>query len=114
MTARHKLNIAYFNGCLFVSALFGLGAQSWAVFWVALAVTALSNRMFTSPIDPKEDRISSLKDDEWNRKLLEILGEGRLEDVAHAAVYLASDESEWVTGSNLVVDGGNTARSFAG
>ena len=52
---------------------------------IALAVTALSNRMFTSPIDPKEDRISSLKDDEWNRKLLEILGEGRLEDVSQLA-----------------------------
>lgn len=52
---------------------------------VALAVTALSNRMFTELIDPSEDRISSLKDDEWNRKLLEILGQGRLEDVAQLA-----------------------------
>jgi hypothetical protein len=38
-TARHKLNIAYFNGCLFVSALFGLSAGSWAIFWISLAVT---------------------------------------------------------------------------
>jgi 2-aminophenol/2-amino-5-chlorophenol 1,6-dioxygenase alpha subunit len=52
---------------------------------VAIAVTALSNRWFTEPIEPHEDRISSLKDDEWNRKLLEILGEGRLEDVAQLA-----------------------------
>ena len=39
---------------------------------VAIAVTALSNRLFTHEIDPAEDRISSLKDDEWNRKILEI------------------------------------------
>lgn len=49
---------------------------------ILLGVSALSNRMFTEWIDPKEDRIHSLKDDEWNRKLLELLGEGRLEDVS--------------------------------
>tara|TARA_B110000459_G_scaffold204073_1_gene264004 strand:- start:16010 stop:17407 length:1398 start_codon:yes stop_codon:yes gene_type:complete len=50
----------------------------------AVAVTAmsLSNRMFTENIDPKEDRIHSLKDDEWNLKILEFLSEGRLEDVS--------------------------------
>jgi reactive intermediate/imine deaminase len=52
---------------------------------IAVAVTALSNRLFTEPIDPAEDRISSLMDDEWNRKILEILGEGRLEDVSQLA-----------------------------
>ena len=48
---------------------------------VAISVMSLSNRMFTEPIEPHEDRIHSLKDDEWNRKILEFLGEGRLEDV---------------------------------
>ena len=39
MGARHKLNAAYFYGCLLVAAALGLAAQSWAVFLVALAVS---------------------------------------------------------------------------
>ena len=49
---------------------------------VAIVVSTLSNRLFTEFIDPKDDHIHSKKDDEWNRKMLEFLGSGRLEDVA--------------------------------
>lgn len=35
---------------------------------------------------------------------------GRPEEVAYAVLYLASDESEWVTGVNLPIDGGYVAR----
>lgn len=52
---------------------------------VAVAVTQLSNRWHVKNIDPADDRISSLKDDEWNRKLLEFFAEGRLEDVSQLA-----------------------------
>ena len=34
---------------------------------------------------------------------------GRSEDVAYGVLYLASDESSFVTGSELVIDGGRTA-----
>lgn len=36
------------------------------------------------------------------------LGHGSPEDVAGAAVFLLSDASKWITGSNLVLDGGFT------
>ncbi len=49
---------------------------------VIVVVATLSNRLFTEWIEPSEDRIHSLKDDEWNRKVLEFLRAGRLEDTA--------------------------------
>ncbi len=35
---------------------------------------------------------------------------GEPEDVAQAALFLAADESRWITGVLLLVDGGYTAR----
>lgn len=53
-----------------------------------------------------------LRDPERTRKLESLHPLGRLgepEDVAWAVLYLASDESRWVTGQALVVDGGFAA-----
>ncbi len=50
-----------------------------------VVVSGLSFRFETTEIDPKKDHISSLKDDEWNRKILDIFKEGRLEDVSEVA-----------------------------
>jgi 3-oxoacyl-[acyl-carrier protein] reductase len=37
---------------------------------------------------------------------------GQPEDIAKAALYLASDESSWVSGDSLAVDGGATHREY--
>lgn len=56
---------------------------------IAVAVTSLSARMHTRPVAPADDHLASPKDEEWNHKLLEILAEGRLEDVAQLARTVA-------------------------
>jgi NAD(P)-dependent dehydrogenase (short-subunit alcohol dehydrogenase family) len=43
---------------------------------------------------------------ERRRKAVPLQTEGTGWDVAHAAVYLASDEARWVTGAMLPIDGG--------
>jgi NAD(P)-dependent dehydrogenase (short-subunit alcohol dehydrogenase family) len=50
--------------------------------------------------------------EEVNRSILDLCPAGRLgkpEEVAHCAVFLASDESSYINGHALVVDGGMSA-----
>ena len=60
------------------------------------------------------DLTKSLTDDPPTREMLESrhpIGRlGRPEEVAYAALYLASDEASYVTGTALTVDGGYTAQ----
>ena len=54
-----------------------------------------------------------IENKETNKNLLENTPVGRFgkpEDIGNAAVFLALDESSFITGHNLVVDGGWTAR----
>ena len=47
---------------------------------------------------------------EDRRKRIPMLKIGSVDDVAYGVLYLASDESSFVTGTELVIDGGSTAR----
>ena len=46
----------------------------------------------------------------WSKHFQPLPIVGMPEDIAYCAVYLASDESRFVTGANFLVDGGLTAR----
>ena len=56
-------------------------------------------------------KIFSMLPEEANRKMLEMhpLGYGQPEDVAASAIFLLCDESKWITGSTMVMDGGYSA-----
>ena len=62
--------------------------------------------MLQAVIDRSEDPVAARA--EWMKS--EPIGRfGRPEDIAYGALYLASDEAAFVTGSELVIDGGYTA-----
>jgi meso-butanediol dehydrogenase/(S,S)-butanediol dehydrogenase/diacetyl reductase len=65
--------------------------------------TPLIRRQLEGVADPAALLASWERDTVFNRL-------GRPEEVAAGAVFLASDESSFVTGSSLMVDGGYTAR----
>jgi NAD(P)-dependent dehydrogenase (short-subunit alcohol dehydrogenase family) len=71
-------------------------------------VNCISPGPIDTPATAQLQRDPNWLDFQINRLLVGRLG--RPEDVAYAVLYLASDESSFVTGTNLVVDGGATSR----
>lgn len=55
--------------------------------------------------------LESMDDDKKKRRLDDFpLGLGKATDISNACIYLLSDASRWVTGTNLVIDGGYTSK----
>lgn len=53
-----------------------------------------------------------MRDPEWKAPMMKKIMLGRAgepADVVHAAIFLASNESSWVTGADFAIDGGTTA-----
>ena len=55
-----------------------------------------------------DEGIISAEQLEENKKQYPLKRFGTPEEVAYAVIYLLSDASAWVTGSNLLIDGGLT------
>jgi NAD(P)-dependent dehydrogenase (short-subunit alcohol dehydrogenase family) len=80
-----------------------------------MALDFAPNHIRANTVCPAWVEIEFNKEDLKNRKeeiinLHPIGRVGKPEDVAYAVLYLASDESSWVTGTSLMVDGGYTAQ----
>ncbi len=74
-----------------------------------IRVNCISPGVVTSPMS--EDAIYSRDEESFNKmKSLHPLGLGKAEDIANSCAFLLSDGSKWITGTNLIVDGGYTAK----
>jgi len=58
----------------------------------------------TSGRDTAEARVQRMRDQSGLAQPLHRVGEAT--DIAKAALFLASDDSEWITGTEMIVDGG--------
>ena len=87
------------------------GCRSLAIEYAAkkVRVNVISPGIVETAINKNQPYLA----DPEKRKITEAnhpLGLGTTVDIANACVYLLSDASRWVTGHNLVVDGGYTAK----
>jgi NAD(P)-dependent dehydrogenase (short-subunit alcohol dehydrogenase family) len=80
----------------------------------SIAVDEAAHGVRCNAISPgyvlNERRDANITDEERaRREAMHLIGLGDADDVAFAAVYLASSESKWLTGSVLPLDGGSSA-----
>ena len=87
------------------------------LFTKATAIQHVNENIRANSVHPgpiETDMINELVADEaeWALRLQRLpLGRaGRIEEVAYGVLYLASNESSYMTGSELVIDGGTTAQ----
>ena len=61
---------------------------------------------------PLKDGRSSITEEQWeiNKQLYPLKRFGKPKDIALAIVYLLSDASSWMTGAELIIDGGRTLK----
>ncbi len=87
------------------------GSRSLAIEYAPkeIRVNVISLGVVETPINKNQPYLA----DPGKRSITEAyhpLGIGHTDDIANACIYLLSDASRWVTGQNLIVDGGYTVK----
>jgi cyclopentanol dehydrogenase len=98
------------------SAAYHASKGAVRIFTKAAAVQYASDNIRVNSVHPGPIDTAMLAASEENRDLttpgreIPLGRRGRPEEVAYGVLYLASDESSYVTGSEVVIDGGRTAQ----
>ena len=114
---------------VFIASIMGIGGQSGKVGYCsskgaliagmkAMALELVKRNIRVNSISPAiietemaEKLFEKIQDDSKNEIIkMYPLGFGKPEDIANACIYFLSDALKWVTGSNMIVDGGYSAR----
>jgi NAD(P)-dependent dehydrogenase (short-subunit alcohol dehydrogenase family) len=114
---------------IFLSSVMGItGTKGKALYGMTKGALISGAKSLAIELAPKNIRVNCIspgvvvspmsknavysKDEESLQRIKDLhpLGLGEVEDVAYACIYLLSDASRWVTGTNLVIDGGYTAQ----
>lgn len=74
-----------------------------------ICINCISPGTILTPL--MQNFLSDLSEEDYQKRVSGFpLGLGEAVDISNACVYLLSDASRWITGQNLIVDGGYTAR----
>ncbi len=100
-----------------VSSAYASTKGAVRLFTKSTAVQHVGDNIRCNSIHPgpiETDMIAEMQADEagWQTRLRNLpMGRaGKPEEVAYGVIFLASDESSYITGSELVIDGGTTAQ----
>lgn len=104
------------NNCAYIgSSIYAASKSAITGFAKVLALELASRSIRVNCIIPGMIETDLIKDSNIGAEELEkdklkypLKRYGKPEEVAYAAVYLLSDATQWITGSNLLIDGGFT------
>jgi NAD(P)-dependent dehydrogenase (short-subunit alcohol dehydrogenase family) len=115
---------------VFISSIFGITSQPAIIAYSSskgalisgiksIALELASKKIRANCISPGQIESTSMTENIFDKlskeekiKRIEMypLGLGKPEDIANACAFLLSDASRWITGTNLIVDGGYSAK----